>query len=207
MPRHVSDSRDLVSPRSRSGIDVAFLYAGEAAQLLDIADLDYRQIRTLYVFVRDQRGLATPAGSWARFSPVDLICLTRLITLVGGKEQLAPNKRLRLHAVRQTTRWLRSRGVANPLLEVPMTRVGSRVLIQLSETDLDPLTGQEAFTFIEGSLKNEFRHDQERMTALLAELTVQRQQTADRDSRLSGALLAAVVTPEVPQAPGSIATL
>ena len=163
MPRHVHERKTTVEPARKAphhapvagsiGTESAFFFPGEAAQLLGLEELDYRQIRSLFVFIQAQRGIETPPGKWARFSLIDLVCLARLMPLLGGDAKLAHGERLYLRPVRQTVEWLRGHGIADPLLEVPMVRVGSRVLIEIDEIAFDPVTGQGALVLMERTLK------------------------------------------------------
>jgi hypothetical protein len=144
MPRHVTEHRPAVPvKRVKDGAE-GYFFVGETARMLGLTSVDYRQIRTLFRFVREQAG--TPVGvddqSWSRFTLIDIACLDALMPLCGGLEALSPNRRLVLRPVRRACSSLRGLGFANPLLEVPMRRVGSNVYAVSEGSLVDPNNGQ-----------------------------------------------------------------
>lgn len=134
--REFGDPRPRL-PKARVASDSAvegYFYAGEATRILRLDDIDYQQVRRLFRFVREQAG--TPLNSddgrkWARFTISDLACMESLVHLCGGRAALAHGRRLRIRPIRLACEWLRAQGIDNPLLQVPMIRVGDQVFAVL----------------------------------------------------------------------------
>ncbi|MEZ5194239.1 MAG: hypothetical protein R2734_18345 [Nocardioides sp.] len=120
-------------PKSRVAGDGAvqgYFYAGEATRILRLEDIDYQQVRRLFRFVREQAGVPLTSEDgrrWARFTVADLACMESLIELCGGRDALARGRRLRIRPIRLACEWLRTQGIDNPLLQVPMIRIGDQV--------------------------------------------------------------------------------
>lgn len=88
---------------------------------------------------------------WRTYGLTDIARLVVLIDLCGGTDAFAENgsPRLRgLHAVQAAALALRERrGYDDPLLEVPLVRVGRTVLALIDGQLIEPGTGQVAASF------------------------------------------------------------
>lgn len=128
--------------RVRSDPAVAEFFPGEAARLLGLASIDYAQLRELFRIARAVRGSEDIGRGWARFSLADLAAIEVLVDLGGGREALAEGRRLVHGDVEATCVALRRMGFGDPLLEVPLTREGRRILARVNAFVLEPTTGQ-----------------------------------------------------------------
>jgi hypothetical protein len=148
MTKRVREFRPAL-PQARvaeSSAPGGYFYAGEAARILGLEQIDYQQIRKLFMFVREQAG--EPLGTehkrrWSRFTVTDLACMEALVDLCGGKAALEEGRRLRIEPIRRACRSLRrEEGVVNPLLQVPMVRIGDQVFAVVDGTVIHPRSGQ-----------------------------------------------------------------
>lgn len=122
---------------------MAVFFPGEVVRLLDLGDIEYDQLRSLYRLSRVTRGLPEPGREWSRFSLADLACVEVLIKLGGGREALRSGRRLILGDVKAACQALREAGVENPLLEVELSRIDRRRLVaRVSGYVFEPATGQ-----------------------------------------------------------------
>lgn len=119
-----------------------FFYASEAAQALGVPEIEYRQLRKLVEVVREGRPM--PGKSWARYSLADVAGLQIVIDLVGGPDAFKPGgrMRMRLQPVRDAIAALRNMGFPHPLIEVPLSLEGDRIVAHLQGVVIDPRTGQ-----------------------------------------------------------------
>lgn len=166
-------------PKARIAADSTtdgYFYAGEAARILGLDELDYQQVRRLFVFVREQSGTPLQESHerrWARFTIRDLACMEALVELCGGKEALKEGRRLRIQPVRRACTWLREQGVTNPLLQVPMIRTGDQVFVVLHDTVIQLASGQLVLEgmieLVSNHLGNELDIDRDLLAAIDAE--------------------------------------
>ncbi|HWJ97794.1 MAG TPA: hypothetical protein VNQ33_06510 [Acidimicrobiales bacterium] len=145
-------------------------FPGEVAQLLDLGDITYEQLRTLLLIARAARGEALEPGAWARFSVEDLASTEVLVGLVGGRERFREKRRLTISDIEPACRELRKIGFANPLLEVPLARHGRLIVALVGRHVYSPTTGQFAFAFmgeqVEQFVARRAAHDREARTLL-----------------------------------------
>lgn len=153
MARRVPVDADALTPADRRGAtSEAVFFPSEVARLLGLEGIDYDTLRRLFKLSRTTRGLDDPtAGSgenkWARFTLSDLACTEALVQVGGGREALRSGKRLLLGEVEQACKELLNAGASNPLLEVPMTRVGrTRIVAYLDGYLFEPASGQVVFS-------------------------------------------------------------
>lgn len=148
MARHLSEFRPAL-PADRVPGEAAgggYFYVGEAARILGL-DLDYRQVRALFLLAREQRGASFQDQTekrWSRFTLEDLATVRVLVELCGGPTALSNGKRLRLRPIRDACMWLHRHGVANPLLEVDLDIQGNRVFASFNGALVETRTGQLA---------------------------------------------------------------
>ena len=132
----------------------AVFFPGEVVRLLGLGDIEYAQLRRLYLLSRELRGLHRPPGNkWGRFSLGDLACVEQLVKLGGGRAALVPGRRLILGDVRQACRVLRAAGVSNPLLEVDLVRVKGRLLATVDGYVFEPATGQMVLEGVDAQVR------------------------------------------------------
>lgn len=143
-------------------------FPGEAARLLQLGDVAYEQLRTLFVLARYARGETAKSAGWARFDAEDLASSEVLVGLAGGRERFQPNRRLNLRDIKPACAKLRELGFVNPLLEVPLARHGRQVIALVGSHVYAPSTGQLAFAFVGDQVE---------------QLVAQRE-SLDRDARL-----------------------
>jgi len=130
----------------------AVFFPSEVARLLGLEGVDYDTLRRLFRLSRTTQGHPDPtaglgANKWARFTLSDLACTEALVQVGGGRIALKSGKRLLLGEVEQACERLRSAGATNPLLEVPMMRVGrTRIVAYLDGHLFEPVTGQIVFS-------------------------------------------------------------
>lgn len=137
----------------RSDPAQAVFFPGEVARLLRLDGIDYAQLRQLYVLARVLRGEPTPGRQWARFSLADLAATEVLVSLGGGRHALTRGRRLVLGEIEATCAALTAMGFDNPLLQVPMTRDGRRILARVGAYILEPATGQLVLATVDASIE------------------------------------------------------
>jgi hypothetical protein len=121
-------------------------FPGEVVRILGLKDIDYRQLRDLANLVSPGR---TSPGKWGRYTFEDLVRLRNAIELAGGREALKLNRRLRIRHLSRVLDALKAQiGVANPLAEVKLERVGTSILAHVSGAKLDPIEAQYVFSEI-----------------------------------------------------------
>jgi hypothetical protein len=149
MSRRVEE-HDPRQPAERVHRDVsaAVFFPGEVARLLRLGNVEYDQLRKLFVLARVLRGEPHPGRRWSRFTLGDLAAIEVLVALGGGRPHLASGKRLVLGEVVQACRALREVGIENPLLQVPMVRIGRRVFARVEDYLVEPTTGQLALAHV-----------------------------------------------------------
>jgi hypothetical protein len=159
--------------RLRDREDDGYFYPREIVEMLELADVDYHQLRRLFEVVRKQAGTAIPEG-WSRYSLLDIAALKILIDLCGGVSALQRGRRLRVGPVDEACQALRRQGFDNPLLDVRMMRDGDRVFAAVDASVLDPVSGQTALAEVlplaeklaaEGSpLRDQLQAEEQRQT-------------------------------------------
>lgn len=130
--------------RVKTDVSAAVFFPGEVARLLGLTGIEYVQLRRLFVLARTTRGEEPPDRGWARFTLADLAATEVLVHLGGGREVLAAGRRLVLGDLSRACRSLRALGFDNPLLQVPMSRQGRRILARVGRHVIEPTTGQLA---------------------------------------------------------------
>lgn len=148
----------------------AVFYPGEVARLLDLGDIEYDTLRKLYELSRGCRGLPEPAdGTWSLFDLEDLACTDALVRIAGGRDALNRDRRLAFGDVRAACLALMKAGATNPLIEVPMVRVGRRIYASIDDALFEPATGQLAYSALLGAL------DASGSNSLIADRGIRRQ--------------------------------
>ena len=117
-------------------------YPGEVAQILGCPAIDYAQLRRLYRLVRRQVPDQASTG-WAIFTLRDVAAADVALGLAGGAEGLRQGKRLILQPIETACDGLIALGLQEPLLTVPMLRLGSVVYALVDGTVLLARSGQE----------------------------------------------------------------
>lgn len=174
MGRRVKNHRERApASRRRLAADAEF-FPGEVARLLGLNDIDYSQLRCLYLMARRLRGAPGPGrGAWSRFTLADLAATEVLVGLGGGRERLVHGRRLVLGRIEATCIALTEVGFDNPLLQVPLMREGRKVLARIDGYVFEPLTGQlvidEVAKRIDAFLEERLIEDQGVRTAIRAE--------------------------------------
>jgi hypothetical protein len=133
------------TPRPRTRDDLpgeGYLFPGEVAELLDCGDIDYHQLRRLFRLVRTQAGVQVRTRKWARYTLKDVAALRIALELCGGSDALARGKHLQMAALEHACTALRVQGVANPLLDVPLHRMGAIIVAEINGVLFDPTSGQ-----------------------------------------------------------------
>ena len=101
---------------------------------------DLRQLRRLLDLVRTQAGYPKPGREWARFTLGDLTALRIAISICENSDD--GGRYLVISPLEEACRTLRSQGVTNPLLDVPMVREGRTVFAEIDGVLTNPRTGQ-----------------------------------------------------------------
>lgn len=134
-------------PRDRDASDTAEVYfPGEVVQLLGLQGVTYDTLRRLHRIAWASVTRGTPApdlnGAWSRYTATDVARLDVLVDLCGGRAALAPDRRLNMRGVPEACGALLELGSTDPLLEVPMARIGSKIVAILDGFAFEPATGQ-----------------------------------------------------------------
>lgn len=139
----------------------AGFFAGEVVQILDLKGLDYRQLREMLRLARESRGEACVDRRWATYSFRDLVAIRAIVDLFGGARAIAAGAQLRLRALRAVCLRLRRFGFSDPLLEVKLTRAGSKIVAQSEGIRFEPASGQllidDMYERIEATLREKPR--------------------------------------------------
>lgn len=106
----------------------------------------------------------------ARYTLVDVAALEVLIGLCGGREALGPGRRLRLANVRAACEALRLQGYSNPLLQVPMVKIGRNVYAIVQKVLIDPTNGQIIIDGLSESIKKFFNKSGSDSAAVISSL-------------------------------------
>jgi hypothetical protein len=143
MSRRLQDHGERApTNRLRDGAVEAAFFPGEVARLLGLPNIDYSQLRRMFVLARVLRGDPRPDRAWARFTLADLAATEVIVGLAGGRDRLALGSRLTFGDLEPTCKALRSMGFENPLLQVPLARVGRKTLAKVDEYIFEPISGQ-----------------------------------------------------------------
>ncbi len=138
--------------RTRSPLVEAHFFPGEVARLLALGEVDYSQLRRLFVLSRTTRGEVRPSARWARFTLTDLASTEVLVGLGGGRSRLQAGRRLILGDIENACAALREMGITNPLLDVPLARNGRRILAVVGRYVMEPSTGQFALGYAQDQI-------------------------------------------------------
>lgn len=170
--------------RLEPGVAVAVFFPGEVARLLGLRNIEYDQLRRLFVLARTLRGEPHPGRQWSRFSLADLAATEVLVALGGGRDRLLTGKHLVLGDVERACLALRDLGIENPLLEIPMIRIGRRILARVDGYVVEPTSGQLALAHV-GDRLDEFLTDRLiRDRSVRAAIRAERQRLRLRRRRL-----------------------
>lgn len=151
-------------PKKPLDLSRGYFYAGEVARILKLEGMDYKQLRDLFEVVREQMGSPmTRDGKWSRFTFRDLVALKAALGLAGGKEALAPGRRLRVQDVRRICAQLRDLGLNNPLTEVAFRRRGRAVIAQVQGLLFEPASGQMLLTEVEEAVEQYLSENPQRL--------------------------------------------
>lgn len=132
------------------------LFPAEVVELLRLEGIDYAQLRRLFHLVKEQAGEHVQGREWARYTLLDVAALEVLISLCGGREALGPGRRLRLANIREACSALRSQGFSNPLLQVPMAKIGRNVYAVVQKVVIEPRSGQVVMDQLNDPIKKYF---------------------------------------------------
>jgi hypothetical protein len=163
-----------------------FFYAAEAAEVLGVPGIEYRQLRDLVRVVRN--GAPLEDAKWARYSLADVAGLQILIDLVGGPQvfQRGSAMRMRLKPVEDALRALTEMGFSHPLIEVPLALEGKRIVAWIEGIIIDPKSGQALLTRVEQQMRVKFRssdREEEAIDRLRADLNQLRRTQVRRGGR------------------------
>jgi hypothetical protein len=132
-------------------------YPGEAARILRVPTVDYRQLRVIYALVREMSGgqeIAEPlpmkpgqkraSRPWARFTLRDLACAAEVVRLCVEPVRGSPEGRGRLNVakLRNACTRLQKEGMTWPLLEVTFEWDGAKLVAMSNKVRFDAATGQ-----------------------------------------------------------------
>jgi hypothetical protein len=141
--------------------------------MFHLQDIDYRQLRNLFTFVREQAGRNIPAKGWARYTLTDIAGIEVALRLTRGFDSARPSSQFRLKHLALACAALRAQGFTNPLLQVPMRRDGDRIFALVGSSVVEPATGQlvmqRASEVVSEYLKSSMFPDQELEVLLEAE--------------------------------------
>lgn len=134
--------RQAVLPARSRAIEAheEFFYPAEAASVLGLHNVEYRQLRRLLELVRGPRSVES--SRWARFSLADVAGLQIAVGLLGGSEVFERGRRMRIQPLEKAVESLRLLGFANPLVQVPLERQGNQIVARIHGVLVDPQTGQ-----------------------------------------------------------------
>jgi hypothetical protein len=137
-------------PKHRVAVEAVF-FPGEAAKILGLKGVNYRQLRRLFDLVasgqpasRPGRSLGARRRAWARFTFRDLLGVRMAVELAGGREVLVGSRgRLLIRPVEQAVAAIRSvGGLRYPLLQATWGRVGSAIVAEVDGLVMEPRTRQ-----------------------------------------------------------------
>jgi hypothetical protein len=127
-------------PARRSRQDGLF-FPREAAHLLGIPGIDYRQLRRLFALIRYRRSV--PARRWSRFTFRDLIALRVAVQLLGGVNAVNSRGYLQIGRLERVLERLRGvYGIEDPLTQVLLHRQDKVVVAQFRGVHFEVGTGQ-----------------------------------------------------------------
>jgi hypothetical protein len=137
-----------------------YFFPGEVARLLRLDGIDYAQLRRLLKLVRADD--PPPRGAWGRYSLQDLANLKAAVDLAGGVEALQPGRRLRIVPLQQAFVALKAAGFPHPLIDVSLSRLGSRLVARGDGVTFEASNGQllldlaheDATAYLGGELLN-----------------------------------------------------
>jgi hypothetical protein len=178
------------SPKTPLDLGRGYFYPGEVVRILKLEGMDYRQLRDLFRLVREQAGSPSPhKRQWARFTFRDLVALNTALHLAGGKEALAPGRRLRLYDVERICARLRDLGLTRPLTEIAFRRRGQTVIAQVDGISFEPQTGQMLLVEVEESLERYLKENPSRLAGKKGQelQTSLRRETQEMEEAISGA--------------------
>lgn len=110
--------------------------------MLGLGAIDYAQLRRMLRIARASKGLSDPGRGWTRFTLADIAAIEILIDLGGGRSVLEQGRRLVLGDIKETCDALRRLGFEDPLLQVPLTREGRRIVATINGIRIEPVRGQ-----------------------------------------------------------------
>jgi hypothetical protein len=164
-PRHDPLRPARIPGSVNDSSQVEFVYANEVASILGLERVEYRQIRCLLALVRGVK--ETELGArWARFSLADIAGLQIAIPLVGGPDGFRVGGRLRMAPLKRACEALRSIGIANPLIDVPLHLHDGRVVAQIEGIVVDPRSGQALLASMYDLMKDRVPRDGGRTDAI-----------------------------------------
>jgi hypothetical protein len=173
MGRRVEDHGERAPASRRQVAADAEFFPGEVVRLLGLDGIDYSQLRQLYLLARRVAGAPDPGRGWSRFTLADLAAVEVLVGLGGGRERLVLGRRLVLAHIEQTCVALAALGFGSPLLQVPLSREGRRVLAKIDSYVFEPTTGQlvidDVTTRIDAFLEERLIEDRAVRAAIRAE--------------------------------------
>jgi hypothetical protein len=117
-------------------------FPGEVVRILRLDGIDYRQLREMLRLARELRGERLQDSRWARYTFADLCAIRVIVELFGGPSELRRGARLQLRRLRSICLGLRKKGVADPLLQVKLTRLGRSIVAQTNGVKFEAATGQ-----------------------------------------------------------------
>lgn len=164
MPDRVEQHDDL-QPRRRVRPEVdsdGHFFPGEAARLIGVPGLDYRQLRDIFQLVREQAGTAfADPKSWSRYSYVDLAGAIEVVRLCIDTDALDAGRkpRLRLARLRRACLQLRKQGLSNPLLQAKLDLVDGQIVAQIQGLTFNPRNGQLLLETVGVSVQRKFRNE------------------------------------------------
>jgi len=130
----------------------ASYFPGEAARILGLKALDYHQLRKIFALVRSSSAPRNPnkRWEWARYTFRDLVALKTALRIVAHPR----GGRLDINSVKKACELLRTAfGLANPLTEVPLDRLGDAIIARVDDKYFDASTGQRLIDEVASDLR------------------------------------------------------
>lgn len=182
MPKQISAKRP--KRPAQEALRTEF-FPAEAARILGLGRIDYRQLRRIFDLVAppERRGVFQRGRrrGWARFSFRDLLAAKLAIFLARRPRPNARRARLRLQDVEAAaTALARHSKLTDPLLDATWGVFGSTVIAEVDGVTIDPRTRQTLLTEVVRGAAEYMRDEERAPRALVADLRARLSAEVDR---------------------------